>query len=173
MNTKEEILNEDIDSETSTVDLADSELNSKSDNKEIDYLEGWKRCQADFQNYKREEAKRSQDMILFANNNLILDILSAIDIFDLAEKHVPEDIKQNHKQWLDGFFYGVRELQKQLEVNGLEKIVANDVEFNPIEHEIVGGSDSDSNSGNKVYQVRAGYKLKGRLLRPAQVSFKN
>lgn len=177
INNSDEKLQNDIGQEESIagVDVeSDSDADaqdSKANKDQIDYLEGWKRCQADFQNYKRDEAARSKDIIAYANSNLMLDILSALDIFDLADKHVPQDIKDNHKQWLDGFFYGVKELQKQLENNGLTRIEADNVEFNPIEHEIVG--EASYEEGAKIIQVRAGYKLNGKLIRPAQVSLSN
>lgn len=166
MNTQQENL--DLEKEVATdTELASALNEDKSDS--TDYLEGWKRCQADFQNYKRDEAKRNKDIISYANSNLMLDLLDALDIFDLADKHVPSEIIANNKQWLDGFFYGVKELQKKLQENGLERILADNVEFNPLEHEIIGGAD-DENTG-LVKQVRSGYKLNGRLIRPAQVSF--
>ena len=136
-----------------------------------DYLEGWKRCQADFQNYKRDEAKRMEEVIKYAHVGFASDIIEALDVFDLATKFVPPEISEKHKQWLDGFFYGVRQLEAQLKKNGLERIETSGAEFDPMMHEAVEGSVAPQD-GEQIIgeQVRAGYTLNGRVIRPARVT---
>ena len=139
-----------------------------------EYLEGWQRCQADFQNYKRDESKRAEDIIRYANQDLMTDLIEAIDIFDLAGNFIPAEIKDNHKQWLDGFFFGVRQLESQLKKHGLERIEASGVAFNPELHEAIEGESVEASpSQSMVEQVRAGYTLNGKLIRPARVKIKN
>ncbi|MEK7114739.1 MAG: nucleotide exchange factor GrpE, partial [Patescibacteria group bacterium] len=78
------------------------ELQKKSE----EYLNGWKRSQADFINYKKDEIKRFEEVLKFGNEILIRDILPVLDSLILA-KEVP--IK--------------RQLEDILRKNGVEEIV--------------------------------------------------
>src|SRR3990167_10679130 len=62
----------------------------------IEYLNNWKKERADFINYKKDEAKRMETFVGFANEGLILEFLDIIDNLDLAAKHEAsaESIKQ-------------------------------------------------------------------------------
>ena len=65
-----------------------------------EYLNGWKRERADFLNYKKEEMERIGELIKYANEELILKIIPILDNFELAEKKLSGDLKEN--EWVKG-----------------------------------------------------------------------
>jgi len=60
-----------------------------------EYLAGWQRERADFLNYKREELERIGEILKYTNVGLILNILPILDNFEIAEKKLPEDLKND------------------------------------------------------------------------------
>lgn len=123
-----------------------------------EYLNGWKRAQADFINYKKDEAKRAEEFVKFANDALILEILAIIDDLELAAQH--EGKEKGLPQILKKF----SDLLKKYDV---EKI-KTDGTFNPLLQEAIEGSNSE---GAKIEELRAGYTLHGKVIRPARVKF--
>lgn len=127
--------------------------------KKVEDLENkWRRALADYQNLeKRIEAQRS-DFAKNAARDLILRLLSVGDTLNLAAAHLKDS----------GLDLAVRGFWQALENEGLEKIEVQEKEFNPEEMEcvdVVLGKEE-----NKVAQeVRSGYRLNGKVLRPAQV----
>ena len=136
-------------------------------------LEGWKRCMADFENYKKRQAEDRKDMIAFSNMNLILEILPILDNFYASTEFVPEDQKEN--QWVIGIMHIQKQLEKVLEDNGVNEIVvkAGD-EFDPnIMEAIENDSKNIKKSDNKVEKVLVkGYKIGGKVIRAAKVAVK-
>ena len=136
-----------------------------------DSLEGWKRCMADFENYKKRQAEDRKDMIAFSNTNLILEILPILDNFYASTEFVPEDQKEN--QWVIGIMHIQKQLEKVLEDNGVNEIsVKPGDEFDPNTMEAV-ENDSQDRSGDKVEKVLIrGYKMGGKVIRATKVSVK-
>ena len=56
-----------------------------------DYLEGWKRAKADLINYKRDELRRLEQVIQFANEEMINDVIIVLDSFELAIASMEKD----------------------------------------------------------------------------------
>ena len=130
----------------------DDELKNQAE----EYLNNWKRERADFINYRKDEAKRMQEFMKFGNEGLIMDIVSIVDDLEIAEKHQSE--KDGLKQILNKF----SELLKKY---GVEKIKVVDQEFNPFYHESV----ESEPGGDKLEEVRSGYTMAGKVIRPARV----
>ena len=65
-----------------------------------EYLAGWQRSRADFLNYKKEELERIRGILEYANEDLILKILSILDNIYLAESKIPNDLENN--SWVKG-----------------------------------------------------------------------
>ena len=127
------------------------ELQKKSE----EYLNGWKRSQADFINYKKDEIKRFEEVLKFGNEILIRDILPVLDSLILA-KEVP--IK--------------RQLEDILRKNGVEEIVVKiGDQFDPKFHEAIVEVEDNLTlkSGQVAEEVEKGYTLHGKLIRPAKI----
>jgi len=127
------------------------------------YLDNWKRCQADFENYKKDQAKYMSDFRKYASEGVILELLPALDNFEVSLSHVPEGRKENG--WVEGIIYIKKQIEDILRRNGVEEIeVKVGDKFDPEIHEAVSGK------GEKVKKVlQKGYKLNGRIIRVAKV----
>lgn len=140
----------------------------KCQEKKNEYLEGWKRTKADFLNYKRGEGKRNEELAKYTKEEIIFGILPILDNFREAKNNAPKDIEQN--EYIKGIFQIEKQFQNYLKGQGLEDIKSVGENFNPIFHEAVDSIEKEKGeSGKIIEEVRKGYKLKGRVLRPARV----
>ncbi len=135
-----------------------------------EYLGGWKRAQADFINYKRTESQRMEEFAKFANEGLIAGLISIMDEADIAWEHMPEDVRKDNPDWVDGVSEVGKKFLEFLEKQGLSKIKTVGEDFNPLMHESVGDVQTESgDSGKVVEEVRSGYTMYGKVVRPARV----
>jgi len=130
-----------------------------------EYLEGWKRAKADLINYKKDEAKRVDAVIKFANENIISDMIDVLDAFDLALGTLQDDSKAQK-----GVYLIRTKLEDILKRYGLEKVaVAVGDQFDPSLHDAVASVESDKPSGTVTEEVECGYMLHGKLIRATRV----
>jgi molecular chaperone GrpE len=128
------------------------------------------RITADLENYKKRAIREKQDAIKFANESLIMRLIPVLDSFDMA---LAAAEAQKHEA-LDSHKTGIAMVHQQLKAAlaeaGLEEIDAQGKTFDPNLHEAVAQTESaDVPEGNVLQQLRKGYKLRERLLRPATV----
>jgi len=129
------------------------------------YLDSWKRCQADFDNYKKDQAKQREEFRKYVQMDVILQLLPVLDNFEISLAHVPEEKKGNG--WVEGIVHIKRQIEDVLRNNGIEEIVVKSGDkFDPEIHEAIGG-EGKKQVVKKV--LRKGYKLDGRIVRAARV----
>jgi molecular chaperone GrpE len=129
-----------------------------------DYLDALRRLQADFENYKKRMVKQQTEYLDRAHESLVEKLLPVLDTMDLAIAHGGgEDIKQ---------LWGA--LNDALAKEGLERIDPINELFDPTLHDaVLHEPDDEGEDGPRVSEVmRAGYRWKGRVLRPAMVKVK-
>jgi molecular chaperone GrpE len=132
------------------------------------YLAGWQRARADFLNYKKEEIERIGEILKYANAELILNILPILDNFEKAEKEIPEDLKNDKN--IKGFLQIKIQFQNFLKNQGIEGIKAVGEKFDPNFHEAVEQVPIEKEeSGKIIEEIQKGYKLNGKVIRPAKV----
>ena len=129
------------------------------------YLANWQRAEADFTNYKRRAEQDKIDFTSFANSALILYLLPVVDDMERAFASIPPKIEK--LQWVEGLKLIHRKFQTILEAQGLKTIEAEGKPFDPNVHEAV--SQMDGKEGIVIQEARKGYKIKDKVLRPAQV----
>jgi molecular chaperone GrpE len=133
-----------------------------------EYLTGWQRARADLLNYKKEELERIGELIKYANEGLILKILPILDNFDLIEKKLPENLKKDKN--IEGILQIKNQILNFLKNQGVEEIKSVGEKFDPNFQEIVEEvEEKNRESGIVVEEIQKGYKINGRLLRPAKV----
>lgn len=130
-----------------------------------EYLAGWQRAQADFQNLKRRNEQEKEEVRKFSNAMLILQLLSVLDDFERAFSSLPAGLAQ--VTWVDGVRLVYRKLQAVLESNGLSEIQAVGQPFDPNCHEAVHHHEGEE--GMVLEEVQRGYRLHGRVIRPTLV----
>ena len=125
------------------------------------------RGQADFANYRKRADEEKIEILSTAKAQVILRILPALDDVERALSQAPSD---QGNSWLEGFMLIGRKVNSILEGEGLQRIEAEGLAFNPWEHEIVSYIDVPGRPEGEVLEVtRQGYKMNGKVLRPSQV----
>jgi len=174
MSDKEIIENETppaADSSTAPEPLSEQQVAELKEQagKAAQYYEQLLRTTADLDNYKKRAARERQDAIKYANESLLEKIVPVLDNFEaaLAAANAPNTSVQSMQA-------GIGMIQQQLRSAvsdaGLEEIEASGKAFDPNLHEAISQQETtDAPEGQVVQQVRKGYKLRERLLRPASV----
>jgi molecular chaperone GrpE len=125
------------------------------------------RLAADFENFKKRARQERIELIEHANARLAEQLLPVVDDFDRVLEHVPEGLDET---WLKGVRMTVEKLHEVLKAAGVEPIEAVGVRFDPKLHEAIATEESDDHPEDTVLgQVRRGYRMHDRVLRPAMV----
>ena len=132
-----------------------------------DYLRRLQYLQADFENYRKRVEKEMSDNRQFGNQRLLSDLIIVNDELELALREA-EESKEN-PTILEGVGMVHKRLQALLSKEGVEKIQSLGLRFNPDLHDAALRVESDKEEGTIVEEIRQGYTLKGRVLRPSIV----
>lgn len=142
------------------------ELRSERD----EYLAALQRERAEFVNFRRRTAEEREAMLGLAAEGLIRKVLALADDFDLAVEHRPKG--GTDEAWIEGVVAIDRKLRQLLESEGVSRIdAAPGIQFDPREHEAVANvSGTGRKPGEIVEELRRGYRLRDRVIRPVLVA---
>ena len=133
-----------------------------------EYLNGWQRAKADFLNYKKSETERIGEILKFSTEELIFKILPILDNFNLVEKKLPRELKDN--EHIKGILQIKKQLKEILKNQGIEEIKTINEKFDPNFHEVIEEVKKEGcEAGIVVEEVRRGYILHNKVIRPAGV----
>jgi molecular chaperone GrpE len=135
-----------------------------------EYLVALQRERAEFLNFKRRTAEERERDLGLAGEDLIRKVLAVADDFDRAIDARPESIAKD--AWFEGVAAIDRKLRALLESEGVSAIPAEPgTPFDPREHDAIANVPGTGRpEGEIVEQVRRGYRLRDRVLRPALVA---
>ncbi|HWD95341.1 MAG TPA: nucleotide exchange factor GrpE [Acidimicrobiales bacterium] len=156
--------NEPVASENDATEAFDAR--SESERQRDEYLDALQRLQADFENYRKRVQRTAEDAAVRSAGDIVAKLLPVLDAFDYAQAHFEGSsdeaaaLAQARSLMLDT-------LQKE----GLERIDKVSVDFDPQVHDAVAHApNEEGEAGQLVVEVlRAGYRWKGVILRPAMV----
>lgn len=132
-----------------------------------DYKSRYLRAQADFDNFRRRSRQEKEEFAAYANTKIIEELLPVLDTFEMALK-TSEDT--DTKTLLVGVEMVHRQLITALNNYGLQPIEAVGQSFDPNLHEGVMQVESGEHPANTVVEeMRKGYKLKDKVIRPSMV----
>ena len=132
--------------------------------------DNWIRTAADFENFKRRAARERTEAVQFANALLLQKLLPVLDNFEMALAAAQSAGGESAASLQAGVAMIQQQLKSVLLESGLEEIDATSKPFDPALHEAVSQQEtSELPEGQVVQQIRKGYKLGERLLRPAAV----
>ena len=170
---------------TGSASGSDTPVNSESPSLTPEKIEEWKakaakadefwdrllRLTADLENFKKRAARERQDAVKYANESLLEKLIPVLDNFDMAVAAANNN-QQNGS--VDSIRTGITMIGSQLKAvmadAGLEEIDAANKTFDANWHEAVSQQETaDTPEGQVLQQLRKGYKLRDRLLRPATV----
>ena len=135
-----------------------------------EYLVALQRERAEFQNFKRRTTEERMRDLGLAGEDLIRKVLSVADDFDRAIEARPPSVADD--AWFEGIAAIDRKLRALLESEGVTTIDASPGRpFDPREHEAIANvPGTDRPDGEIVDEVRRGYRLRDRVIRPALVA---
>ncbi len=174
---EQEILEEEVDTEISEEDAAETaEAAQEEDALDAEKLaaeladlnQRFLRVAADFDNYKRRTVQEKEDLIKYSNAKIMGELLPVLDAFQLALKNPGES--QEAQNVIKGVEMLYRQIMQVLEQAGMSKIEAVGQPFDPKLHEAIMQVDDDSVPEDTVVEeLRAGYVLNERVIRPSMV----
>jgi molecular chaperone GrpE len=135
-----------------------------------EYLAALQRERAEFANYRRRTSEERAAMLGLAGEDLIRKVLVLADDFDRAIDARPEAIADD--PWVEGVAAIDRKLRALLESEGVTQVDASPGRpFDPREHEAIANVPGTGRAeGEIVEEVRRGYRLRDRIVRPALVA---
>jgi molecular chaperone GrpE len=135
-----------------------------------EYVGLLQRERAEFSNFRRRTAEERERALGLAGEDLIGKVLAIADDFDRAIDARPEEIAAH--SWVDGVTAIDRKLRALLESEGVSAIDASPGQpFDPREHEAISNvPGSGRREGDIVEELRRGYRLRDRVIRPALVA---
>jgi molecular chaperone GrpE len=137
---------------------------SRVEEQAAERLAAWKRARADYENLKRRSATEVNDRAAHATSALLMELLPIVDDFERA---FHADRSDDQEAWAEGIALIERELMQLLERLGVQPIAAEGQPFDPNFHDAV--SQGPGPAGEVIAQVRKGYLLGPRVLRPSMV----
>ena len=127
------------------------------------------RATADLENFKKRAAREREEATRFANESLMKRLVPVLDNFDAALAAVGQN-SASAQSLQAGVAMIHQQLRNVLLESGLEEVDAAGKPFDPSWHEAVSEQESkDVPEGRVLQQLRKGYKLRDRLIRPATV----
>ena len=124
------------------------------------------RTAADFDNFRKRVAREREEAVRYGNQDLLEQLIPILDNFEMGMMAAASDTGSM-------IYIGMDMVRKQfaefLSQQGVEEIVALNTVFDPNIHEAVSEEESDLEPGTVVRVLRRGFRLRDRLLRPANV----
>ena len=177
----EAVQNEAVEEQNKNVENQEAEKSAEetSDNcddkvKKLEAeLEEWKnsytRKLAEFQNFTKRKENEVAEMRKYASEGIIVKLLDNIDNLERAVDASKES--QNFDSLIEGVNMILNNLKNLLAEEGVEEIEAAGKEYDPYEHKAMITENKEELDDNVVVQVfQKGYKMKGKVVRPAMVT---
>ena len=173
----EEEINFEPDEELGDVGAAHAKLKKLKDElaevkaQRQEYLDGWQRCKADSVNSRKETLASAERLGEKAKEGFIEDIIPALDGFDMAASSPAWQTVD--AGWRSGIEHIRNQLLDVLSRHGVERFGAIGEPIDHAMHEAIEERDDvEGNPGTVAKILRYGYKLGGKIVRPAQVIVK-
>ena len=172
-NQQNETDNETKETADENVDNKEETCEEKIAKLELEVQE-WKnsytRKLAEFQNFTKRKETEVSEMKKYASEGIIIKLLENIDNLERAENASVET--KNFDALVEGVNMILRNLKYMLSEEGVEEVEAGEgVKFNPYEHQAMMTEEKDDLDNDVIVQVfQKGYKLKGKVIRPAMVT---
>lgn len=133
--------------------------------KTAEYKDSWLRSQAEFQNYRKRVERDNELTYISLKGDIIKKILPVLDDLERALQN-----RSGDDAWANGIELVARKFQSILQSEGVKRIDAVGMEFDPNLHEAISHEPADGvQSGHVISVVQNGYVLGERVIRPALV----
>ncbi len=161
--TLEEVL-EDLSSKEDEIKQLKEDLQIQEE-KTNEYISYSQRLQADFDNFKKVNEKQNKEIIKYANENLISNILDSYE--DLGRAL---DNSNTFEELKEGVELINNKLKDTLKKEGLEEIPAEGEKFDPFKHEaLMVEKNEEIDNGFIIEELMKGYTLKDKVIKYSKV----
>ena len=137
-------------------------------------LQEWKnsytRKLAEFQNFTKRKENEVAEMKKYASEGIIIKVLDNID--NLERAVIASEETKNFDSLVEGVHMILKNLKTLLNDEGVEELEAlQGLTYNPYEHQAMMTETNEELENDTIVQVfQKGYKLKGKVIRPAMVT---
>ena len=133
-----------------------------------DWQKKYLRALADYQNLLKQTAKEKMEFAIYANEQMLKEILPVYDHLKLAIEH---HNGESTDDWLKGVEHVVKQFKDALVKVGVEEIKVKEEKFDHNLMEAIGSEETEDKSldGKVAKQVKAGYRLNGKVIEAAKV----
>ena len=134
-----------------------------------DYLIRLSYLQADLENFKKRFDREAEQIKNYCNERLIIQLLDVVDELELAVKN--GEISTSPESLLEGVEMTLKKLRKVLEQEGVTPIESPEGKaFDPTRHNAIAAVEQDDvEDGTVIEEIRKGYMMKGKVIRPTIV----
>ncbi len=130
-----------------------------------DYYDQLVRLKADFENFRRRSEKEKKEYLDWGKEKILLKQIGMDDVLQQALKSAKNG--NNIESIVVGLEMVNKEFAKMLKEEGVEEIKCE--KFDPNECDAIDYADSDQEDGTVLEVYQKGYKMNGKLIRPAKV----
>lgn len=156
--------NEKVDKPTSR--LADQDLQAKCE----EYLAGWKRALADYDNLKKDLVREKGLLRAAVQEECLLRLIPVLDHFEQAVRFKPASATEDVEKWLQGILQIRSQLEDVMRGLGAEPYGRDGEPFDPLLHESASSRRDPEKPDHQILEVVSrGWKLGERVIRPARV----
>ncbi len=135
-----------------------------------EYLNGWKRALADYDNLKKELSGERTRMRQLAIEGTAHQLIPILDHFDQALRFKPAVVEANVENWLQGVLHVRTQLESIVRSMGIESFGTEGEMFDPHLHEAASEESREGTASGIILQVtQRGWKREGNVIRPAKV----
>jgi molecular chaperone GrpE len=171
---KEESINEEVETDSSDGDIevmTKQKLKERISELEVEKAEAankYLRTLAEFDNFRKRSAQERINWIRNATEGLVMKLCEVVDDFERALQNSPNQEKK------DSFHRGIEAIYLKfnniLKAEGVKKIEAEEVEFNPMMHEAIAYTPAQQEKDTIVSVIQNGYMMNDKVIRPAKVA---
>jgi len=147
--------------------MSDKKKIKELEKKAEEYLAGWQRARADYENLQKESQQKQIALSETIKTDLINKLLPILNSFNQAFKSVPND--KANDSWIKGFEFIKKQFEQALKEWGIEPIKTIGEKFDHNLHEAVAEQESDKESGIIIKEVMPGFKLNKKTIVFAKV----
>lgn len=169
-NTNEPVDTSEPSSNTNSNQTVSQDELKKLNDTIIDLSNKLKYSQAELINYRKRKDEETAGLLKFANQDLILDLIPAVDNFERAIKLDDTNLDDSLSKFLAGFKMIYSHISDTLKKYGVEEIETVGKEFDPNIHEALMTAHDETKPNDTVLEcLLKGYTLKGKVIRAAKV----
>ena len=136
----------------------------EKDKKIEELTDSLKRLAAEFENYKKWNAREKAEFIKYAHADTVFQILPVLDSFEIALKNT-----NDKEKFIEGIKIIYAQIYSTLESMGLKPIKAAGEKFDPYKHEVLMKQESDKQDDMVLEEFQKGYMLNDKVLRHSKV----